>query len=254
MQESSSMGSQDITQSLAPAASGAGAQSAPGARATAPSASAPATSAQAFTHMSCEDFSRVLAARTSTPGGGSAAGLVACVGVCLAQMAAQFSQGKKSAHGHDAELLRYIEEAESLRVRFLNLCDADAHALKLLMQTFALPKTDPTRVTALKRALVRAYESPYQLLCALCQAIRLFEKLEDIATPMLLSDCASGILFCRAALEAACYNVVVNTRLLPDNEKAQADAKYCLRAREEYVSRAEACAERIRLYLLDTNA
>lgn len=233
MQESFSASSQDIKLPLAPVAS------------------APA---QSFTHMSCEDFSRVLAARTSTPGGGSAAGLVACVGVCLAQMAAQFSQGKKSAHGHDAELLRYIEEAETLRVRFLDLCDADAHALKILMETFALPKSEARRANALKQALVRAYESPYQLLCALCQAIRLFEKLEDIATPMLLSDCASGILFCRAALEAACYNVVVNTRLLPDNEKAQADAKYCLRAREEYVSRAEACAERIRLYLLDTKA
>lgn len=233
MQESFSASSQDIKLPLASVAS---------------------ASAQSFTHMSCEDFSRVLAARTSTPGGGSAAGLVACVGVCLAQMAAQFSQGKKSAHGHDAELLRYIEEAETLRVRFLDLCDADAHALKILMETFALPKSEARRASALKQALVRAYESPYQLLCALCQAIRLFEKLEDIATPMLLSDCASGILFCRAALEAACYNVVVNTRLLPDNEKAQADAKYCLRAREEYVSRAEACAERIRLYLLDTNA
>ena len=233
MQESFSASSQDIKLPLASVAS------------------APA---QSFTHMSCEDFSRVLAARTSTPGGGSAAGLVACVGVCLAQMVAQFSQGKKSAHGHDAELLRYIEEAETLRVRFLDLCDADAHALKILMETFALPKSEGRRASALKQALVRAYESPYQLLCALCQAIRLFEKLEDIATPMLLSDCASGILFCRAALEAACYNVVVNTRLLPDNEKAQADAKYCLRAREEYVSRAEACAERIRLYLLDTNA
>ncbi len=233
MQESFSASSQDIKLPLASVAS------------------APA---QSFTHMSCEDFSRVLAGRTSTPGGGSAAGLVACVGVCLAQMAAQFSQGKKSAHGHDAELLRYIEEAETLRVRFLDLCDADAHALKILMETFALPKSEARRASALKQALVHAYESPYQLLCALCQAIRLFEKLEDIATPMLLSDCASGILFCRAALEAACYNVVVNTRLLPDNEKAQADAKYCLRAREEYVSRAEACAERIRLYLLDTNA
>lgn len=233
MQESFSASSQDIKLSLTP------------------SASAPV---QSFTHMSCEDFSRVLAARTSTPGGGSAAGLVACVGVCLAQMAAQFSQGKKSAHGHDAELLRYIEEAETLRTRFLDLCDADAHALKILMETFALPKSEARRESALKQALARAYESPYQLLCALCQAIRLFEKLEDIATPMLLSDCASGILFCRAALEAACYNVVVNTRLLPDDEKAQADAKYCLRARKEYVGRAEACAERIRLYLLDTKA
>lgn len=203
-----------------------------------------------YTGLSCEDFAHVLADRTSTPGGGSAAGLVACLGMCLAKMAGQFSQGKKSAQGHEEELAALISQAEALRVRFLDLCNADARALKTLMETFALPKSTPLRMSLQACALKDAYMSPYQLFCALCDAIVLFEKLEDIATPMLLSDCASGILFCRAALEAACYNVVVNTRLLPGDAQAQADARFCLERRRAYAQRAENCATRIREYLL----
>lgn len=200
-------------------------------------------------NMSCRAFAQTLAARVSNPGGGSAAALAGALGCALAAMSAGFTCGKPAYTQHETRLAILITQADELREHLLELIDNDAHHLKILMETYQLPKSDPARSQRLQTALTQAMQSPFAMMHDICRAIDILDELESICTPMLLSDVASGALLCRAALEAAWYNVIVNTRLFHDKAYAQSIEDECETMMRTYVPRSEDVAARVRAYM-----
>ena len=82
--------------------------------------------------LSCADFAQILAARQSVPGGGSAAAMAGALGVALCSMAGNFTAGKKKYAAVEADIQRILAEGDTLRLRFLELAQADAVALEPL--------------------------------------------------------------------------------------------------------------------------
>jgi formiminotetrahydrofolate cyclodeaminase len=81
------------------------------------------------------------------------------------------------------------------------------------------------------------------LRCA-CRGIELHRRLADKCSVLAISDVATGVVMCSAALQGAAMNVRVNTRLMKDKDYAasldtQVDelvGKYCKIADEIYES------------------
>lgn len=204
---------------------------------------------QCLSQVSCEDMTRALAARTSNPGGGSAAALVGAAGISLASMAAHFTCGKKDFLSYTEDLNLIISRSNSVREHLLELINEDAHYLEILMDVYKLPRESSVRAEKLEEALNNALESPYAMMLELCCGIDLLSHLVEMCSPMLLSDVGSAALICRAALEAASYNVRINTRSLKNKDRARkidAEVDEMLAA---YTALAEDVARIVRDYM-----
>ena len=198
-----------------------------------------------ITELSCEEFAERVAAKTGVPGGGATAALVGAVGVALCSMAGAFTQGKPRYAAHEATLAHLMEEAEDVRERLLELVEEDAEGFAPVTEALALPASDPARPSALERATEGACMAPLAMMGECCRAIILLERMGEVCSRLLLSDVASGALLVRAALEAACVNVYVNTTMLSDRQQAGVIEAAASELIDEYVPRAQALALRV---------
>ena len=64
--------------------------------------------------QSMENFLEGLAAKTSTPGGGSAAAVMGAMGAALVSMVANFTIGRKNYEDVDADMRSLVARSESL--------------------------------------------------------------------------------------------------------------------------------------------
>ena len=173
-----------------------------------------------LTDRSCGDFAQVLASKESVPGGGGAAALAGALGVALCQMAGNFTLGKKKYADVQEDIERNLNEAETLRIRLVDLVEEDAKAFFPLSKAYSIPKDDPTREKILEEATLNACKAPMEMLETLNRAMELLEEMLSIGTKMLVSDVGCGAILCKAAMESAAMNVFINTGSLKDREMA----------------------------------
>lgn len=173
-----------------------------------------------LTEKSCAEFTEALADRVSVPGGGGAAALAAALSVSLGAMAGNYTLSNESYADVAEDMAFLLSRTETLRLRLLELVEADAAAFEPLSRAYAIPKEDPARGEILEDALQGAIDAPMEILSRCCEAAVLFEELEQKGSRMLLSDVGCAALLCRAAMECAALNVFVNTRALRDRQEA----------------------------------
>ena len=173
-----------------------------------------------LTDRSCGDFAQVLASKESVPGGGGAAALAGALGVALCQMAGNFTLGKKKYADVQEDIDRNLNEAETLRIRLVDLVEKDAKAFFPLSKAYSIPKDDPNREKILEEATLNACKAPMEMLETLNRAMELLEEMLSIGTKMLVSDVGCGAILCKAAMESAAMNVFINTGSLKDREMA----------------------------------
>ncbi len=198
--------------------------------------------AEHLTARSCEDFVSALAAKEPVPGGGGAAALAGAIGVALCSMVGNFTTGKKAYAAVEGDIARMLAEATDVRMRLLQLVEEDAEAFAPLSQAYAIPRDDPSRADVLEEATKWACAAPLEMMRQTCRAIELLEEMGEKGSRMLVSDVGCGAHLCRAALEAASLNVLVNTAVLRDRAFATATEAECDALLAEFVPRAEACA------------
>lgn len=174
-----------------------------------------------LTNQSCTDFAAVLASKASVPGGGGAAALAGALGAALCSMVGSFTLGKKKYADVEADVRRMLQTGEELRVRLLELVDADAEAFAPLAKAYAIPKDDPNRDEVLEAATLNACAAPVEMVERCTQTIDLLEEMMLKGSKMLISDVGCGALLSKAAMESAAMNVTINTKSMKDREKAE---------------------------------
>jgi formiminotetrahydrofolate cyclodeaminase len=194
---------------------------------------------------SLEDFTDVLASKSPVPGGGGAAALVGALGVALCSMVGNYTTGKKTYAAVEDDVQRMLAEAKSVRLRLLELVREDAEAFFPLSKAYAIPRDNPRRAKTLEEATKGACHAPLEMMRQICSAIELLEEMGQKGSRMLLSDVGCGALLCRAALEAASLNVLVNTKSLADRDFARAAEEEVDAMLAEYCPRAEECAQHV---------
>ncbi len=159
---------------------------------------------------SLAQYSADLAARKAIPGGGAAAALTAAQAAALAHMALIYSQGPDLAQ---------LSQLEGLRLRFLDLMEADAKAFLAWKEA---------SVEERNQASCAAARVPLELLEELGKLLRLIVSLRAQVKRFLYSDLLSALELGLAAFALGRANVLVNLRLLPPGMQARQELEAAL--------------------------
>lgn len=178
-----------------------------------------------LTELTCREFLNRLASNAPTPGGGGGAAMAGALAVALASMVGNLTVGKEKFVKSEAEMQELLKEAEALRSQFLQLVNADAEVFNEFMTCYRLPKaTDEEkqqRNQAIQNAAKRAAEVPLQIAEASLKVMHLGKRMAEIGNLTAITDAAVSSIMGRAALRSAAYNVVVNLKLIKDEEYNQ---------------------------------
>ena len=151
-----------------------------------------------------------LAARTPTPGGGSAAGVVGALAAALGQMVLAYSYGPKNP---DEELARLHATLGSARARFLQLAEDDSRSYESVRAARRREKTAPTD-PATREGIVAALRSaitvPLETGRLARQQASALAAVKGRTRAALSSDLVTALALFRAAAEGALANVGVN--------------------------------------------
>jgi len=202
-----------------------------------------------LTEYSCTAFGQALASKASVPGGGGAAALAGALGVALCSMVGNFTTGKKKFVAVEDDVQRMLSEGEALRIRLLELVDADALAFEPLSKAYSIPKDDPSRDEIMEEATINACQAPLEMISCCGKAMLLLQEMLEKGSKMLISDVGCGALLCKAAMESAALNVFVNTGTLNDRETAEKMEKQVDEALSTYLPMADKISAAVTAYI-----
>ena len=186
-----------------------------------------------------KEFTDLLAAKTSVPGGGGASALAASVGIALGSMVGQFTLGKKKYSDVESDIQELMVKAEELQKSLLQCIDKDAEAFEPLSKAYSIPKDNPDRDAIMEECLRNAAKVPFEILELSCAAIDLQREFADKGSKLMISDSATGAAILAGAIRGAAVNVKINTSSMKDRTYAEALEKKAEALLGEYIPKAD---------------
>lgn len=178
-----------------------------------------------LTEKSCAGFVEVLATKAPVPGGGGAAALVGAIGTALGNMVGSLTVGKKKYADVETEVLALKARSDELQSKLLAMVEKDAEAFEPLAKAYGLPKdTEDQRAEkarVMEQVLRRAAETPLEIMKLCAESLSVIERFSQIGSRLALSDAGCAASCCRAALDAASLNVLINTKSMSDRAFAE---------------------------------
>jgi len=187
-----------------------------------------------YIDQTLREFLSSAASPRPTPGGGAVAALTAALGVTMAEMAANFTLGKKRFANVQMQVQDLRDKLSSLRSRLVKMMDADAEAFTRLQTAQHMPKSNTEEIgkrqIAINKASAEASGVPAQAAELIIEALERTKELAEICNPKLISDVGVCVHLCKGALESAHLNVQVNLQDsvdldLVDSENAKIRAR-----------------------------
>ncbi len=179
-----------------------------------------------MTDESLQTFLDQLASRASTPGGGSAAGLMGAMGAALVSMVCNLTLGKEKHADVAPEMAEVLATAERLRAGLTDAIAADIAAFDAVMAAYGLAKTTEDekshRTAAIQVALKQATEAPLDCARLAAEVISLSRPVALRGNPNVVSDAGVAVMAGWASLRSAALNVYVNAGAIKDREFAEA--------------------------------
>lgn len=198
-----------------------------------------------LTSLRCDEFILALASKAPVPGGGGASALVGAIGMALGSMVANLTLGKKKYAHVESEIQALLVRSSALIDQLMSLVTQDAEAFYPLSQSYGLPQGTESeklaRDIATQEALVFATQVPLSISKACLEAIQLHRDYAKIGSRIAISDIGVGVILCKAALQGAALNVLINTKMM-QNAVLKADIELQL---EMSVSEGSILADRI---------
>lgn len=178
-----------------------------------------------FRDQTIDAFIHELSSKAPIPGGGGASALVGALSASLTHMVAALTVGKPKYAAVEQEMNDLLLQTEALADRFLALMDEDASAFEPLAQAYRLPKETEAEKAAkslrMEAALKSAVEPPLEIMETCAQALPLIAFCAEKGSVVAVSDAGVAASLCRAALEGASLNVLINTQGMQDKAYAE---------------------------------
>jgi formiminotetrahydrofolate cyclodeaminase len=167
-----------------------------------------------------QQFLDELASKAATPGGGSAAAIMAAMGASLVSMVCNLTLGKKNYAAVEEEIQAVLARSEDLRARLTDMIRADVDVFGQVMAAYGMPKaTDEekqVRGLAIQTALQAATDVPLACAKACAEVIELSRTVAEKGNKNVVSDAGVAVLAAYAALKSAALNVYVNVAAIED--------------------------------------
>jgi len=155
-----------------------------------------------------------LSSAEPTPGGGSAASLVASLAASLGLMVV--AVGRK--RGDNPALTEIGEQLHKLRASFLRIACEDEEVFRRVLDAYRLPTSDPKRQERVESALQEAAGVPLRMTEKGLDLLRSLIELAPLAPRQIASDVGAACHLARAAIDSALLNVTVNIAYMHDKE------------------------------------
>ena len=136
-----------------------------------------------------KEYTRALSSKTPVPGGGSAAALVASLGMALIAMVARYSIDRNPSQAVERKTKSILRQGEALEKRLLQLVDRDAQAY---------------------RKVVKTRWAPQEVVRSCQRGIPLAAFLVKKGNRYLQSDARLAIEFLKSALRASQITIEIN--------------------------------------------
>ena len=186
---------------------------------------------------SLEHYLETLASAQPTPGGGSAATIVAAMAASLVAMVARVTAGNPKFAIHLAEASLIVIHADGLRGTLLDARVADERAYGEVVAATALPRaTDDekrARIERVQSALAEAARVPLAAAATTLSVLGLATRVRAFGNTNLMSDVVCAAAFARAAIEASAANVRVNHLFLKDTDLVAAQERDLARIEDD---------------------
>ena len=163
---------------------------------------------------SLNDWARLIARPTISPGGGSAAAATGVLAAAVVEMVAALTAGRETyAPVHD-EARAARARAEGLRQELLTLASADAEALLRFEEALALPRGETTERELRERrkrdALREAAEIQRDVLAGCAEVAALGSAMVERGLKSARADAGTAVFLAAAAARSAARAVVIN--------------------------------------------
>lgn len=173
-----------------------------------------------------DQFLDELASKAATPGGGSAAAIMASTSAALTSMVCNLTIGNPKYAEVAADMQTLLQKSEALREQFTGMIQADFEAFDQVMAAYELPKTTEAeknqRTEAIQHALKAATKVPLDCAIACKVAISLSRDAAEKGNANAITDAGVAAMAGYAALKSAALNVYVNVGAIKDKAFAQA--------------------------------
>lgn len=196
-------------------------------------------------NMSVKQFINEIAARTSSPGGGSASAAIAAIGAGLATMVGQLTYGIRKFEDVDRQIRAALPKLFDTTLALIPMIDKDTQAFDSYMEAMRLPKnTDEEnliRNNKMQEGLKKAIEVP---LSTMKLANSIWEEVKEIARYGNIashSDVEVGARALEVGIWGAYRNVLINLPTIEDNDYKNS----ILKEAEEIVSYAKKHCEEV---------
>jgi formiminotetrahydrofolate cyclodeaminase len=167
-----------------------------------------------------EEYLNALSSAQPTPGGGSAATIVAALGAALVAMVARITLTSAKLAERHALAAELAAEADALRARLAVARESDERAYGAVVRAVALPRATPeereARSAALERALRAAATEPLAAANLSLRVVELAQRALGLQNTNLISDVGCAAEFGACALAACAFNVRINHKFMKE--------------------------------------
>ena len=178
----------------------------------------------AYTDKTCKEFIESVASKEPIPGGGSVAALVGALGASLSAMVARLTVGKKKYIAVAAEMEKNIDEITKIQKELITLVQKDIDNFEPLAKLYKMKSKDPeekARIDQMKQeALHTACQVPMEIIIKCGRAIELAQDFAVRGNKVVIADSGSSAVLCKAAMQAASFNIYINTNMMKDRDLA----------------------------------
>ncbi|MBQ6495903.1 MAG: cyclodeaminase/cyclohydrolase family protein [Firmicutes bacterium] len=178
-----------------------------------------------YTDKTCREFVECVAMKTPIPGGGSVAALVGALGASLSTMVASLTLGKKKFIAVEVEMEKNIEEIYKIQNELLSLVQKDIDNFEPLSKLYKKKASTPEEKKILseqkQNALYEACLVPMEIIQKCGRAIELAQEFATKGNKVVIADSGSSAVLCKAAMQAASFNIYINTNMMKDKDLAK---------------------------------
>jgi formiminotetrahydrofolate cyclodeaminase len=157
-----------------------------------------------------ETYLQHLANKTSTPGGGAAAGISGAQAAALLGMVAQFSQQQP------ALMQSVIDTCDRSAQAFMRMAQEDITGFKAVMTAYGMPATDSAskqqKQVAVQQALGAAVAAPLAMINETMDLLPLAQQLQTYGNKNLITDVGIAASLMLSCLQSSQMNLRVNLR------------------------------------------
>ncbi|MEJ6683184.1 MAG: cyclodeaminase/cyclohydrolase family protein [SAR86 cluster bacterium] len=162
--------------------------------------------------QSIDSYLQRLAGKSSTPGGGAAAGISGAQAAALLGMVAQYSKDESLS------LPTIIALCETSSRHFLTLAEQDITGFNGVMAAYGLPATDAAakqlKQAALQQALEAAAQAPTEMIKACIALLSTALTLCNLGNKNLITDVGIAASLLLSCIQSSRLNLLVNLKAI----------------------------------------